>query len=102
MRKRSAAPTRREVISGGRTAGGKRRARSASMVARLRSSGQGFVTSTVRNWLCQAGPSDRVDKSGVFVRVAGALVMRGRLPPNKNDNPPQHRSRDNEWNGPIK
>ena len=35
--------------------GGKRRARSAFTVARLRSSGQGFAASTGRNWLCQAG-----------------------------------------------
>ena len=48
-------PHLREAISGGRTAGGKRRARSAFTAARLRSSGQGFAASTGRNWLCQAG-----------------------------------------------
>ena len=54
-RNRSAGPTMREAICGGRIAGGERGARSASTAARLRSSGQGFAASTGRNWLCQAG-----------------------------------------------
>src|SRR6516162_1059785 len=39
----------REVVTGGRTAGGKRRARSASTAARSKSSGQGFAALTGRS-----------------------------------------------------
>jgi len=42
-------------VSGGRTARGKRRARSAATPARSRASGRGFAASTARSRLCRAG-----------------------------------------------
>ena len=44
-----------EVPSGGRTAGEKRRARSASTAAISRSSDQGFAALRARSRLCRAG-----------------------------------------------
>ena len=55
MRKRSVVHAMREVVTGGRIAGGKRRARSASTAARSRSSGLGFAASTGRSSRCRAG-----------------------------------------------
>src|SRR6266566_3799560 len=46
MHKQSVVHGMREVVTGGRTAGGKRRARSASTAARSKSSGQGFAALT--------------------------------------------------------
>src|SRR5271163_651409 len=51
MRKRSVVPAMRAVMTGGRTAGEKRRARSASTAARSRSSGQDFAASMGRSRL---------------------------------------------------
>ena len=45
----------RGIVTGGRTAGGKRRARSASTAARLKSSGQGFAALTGRSSLYRVG-----------------------------------------------
>src|SRR5271167_3640421 len=55
MRKRSAVHAMRGVMTDRRTAGGKRRARSAFTAARSRSCGRGFAASTGRSRLCRAG-----------------------------------------------
>src|SRR5262249_42031370 len=62
MRKQSVVHGMREVVTGGRTAGGKRRARSASPAARLKSSGQGVAAFSgrgrrVRGWGGAVGES---------------------------------------------
>jgi putative transposase len=51
MHKQSMVHSMREVVTGGRTAGGKRRARSATTAARSKSSGQGFAALTGRSSL---------------------------------------------------
>src|SRR5215831_7265566 len=55
MHKQSVVHGMREVVTGGRTAGGKRRARSASTAARSKSSGQGFAALTGRSSLYRVG-----------------------------------------------
>src|ERR1700733_11469425 len=55
MRKRSVVHATHEVLSGGRTAGEKRRAGSASTAAISRSSDQGFAALRARSRLCRAG-----------------------------------------------
>ena len=56
-------PRHARVRSGAVIAGGARRARSASMAARSRSSGPGYAGSTGKKWRCRAG-SRRSPRTG--------------------------------------
>src|SRR2546430_17447867 len=70
MRKQSVVHGMREVVTGRRTAGGKRKARSASRAARSKSSGQGFAALTGRSSLYRVGRRQ--------LRRTGSSIARGR------------------------